>query len=524
MGAGNCPETPRQRMIGMMYLVLTAMLALNVSKEVLHAFNTVNESIAVTNTNFESKVESVYAIINKGYMANKEKMQETYDKAQLAKKYSMETIDYINNLKYNLLMVCEGIDLETAKKIDKNTLLIKKLDEYTAPTDFFISSSDGYKGRAHELKLKLEAYKKSMLDLLAPKDRMHIKMGLDTEGPFYDANGREQTWEIYQFYHTIIIADLTLLNKLISEVLNAEYDIASTLYSSVSEDDYKFDSIGAKIIAPSNYILLGDNYEADIFVAAYDSKSKISATINGHEYTGANGLVKYQVPSGSEGLHTVQGSINVPTIFGTKSYPFKTEYIVARPTSAVTLEKMNVFYTGVDNPIAIAASGVDVNNLKLSITNGSITSQGGGKYIVRVDRPGTTNISVAASVGNKTQNMGTFAYRIKRIPDPIALVNGLDESDNSAEVSTLANAGGLRAYMKDFDFAVTPQIKSYTVQTIKGGDLSPVLKSNGARFSGEITSLLKQVRRGQKVFFDEIQVQMPDGTTRTLKSFAISVK
>ncbi len=518
----SAKETPRQKMIGMMYLVLTAMLALNVSAEVLKSFTIVNDSMTKTNENFEKKVGSIYAMFNKAYLSNPEKLADSKVKIEQVQKHSKEMLDYVSNLKYELIMYSEGIkDIEQAKLIDKNSNLVTKPDNFDDPTRFMIDM-----GNAKELKEKIEAYKSKMLSLLEEKDKEKVSLGMDTKGPFEDASGAEVSWEDMYFNHTIIVADLTMLNKIIAELLNAEYDMVAQLYASVSDEDFKFDQIGAKLVSQSNYVLVGDMYEADIFVAAYDSKSKISATINGTNYLGNNGVVHIKFPATSEGVKTVQGVIRVPSAIGggSAAYDFKEQYIVAKPSSAITLEQMNVFYAGVDNPISLAASGVDLNDLRPTINNGTLTPKGNGKYIVKVSQTGKTTINLIAQVGNKAQSMGSFEFRVKRIPDPIPVINGLDEDANSADKNILANAGGIRAYMKDFDFAVTPQIKSFTMQTQRGSELSPTLVSNGNRFTDDMVNLIKQARRGQKVFFEEIKANMPDGTTRSLNSIIITVK
>ena len=157
MGATNCPETPRQRMISMMYLVLTALLALNVSVEILNAFVIVNESVETTNVNFGKKIDGTYSNFEKAYIGNPGKVKEFYDKAQKARKYSKELVDYVNDSKYELISKTEEISVEEAKKIIIKD--IKRKDNYDTPTNYFIGKEGSKSGKAYELKNKInESY------------------------------------------------------------------------------------------------------------------------------------------------------------------------------------------------------------------------------------------------------------------------------------------------------------------------------------------------------------------------------
>ena len=140
MGSKNCPETPRQKLIGMMYLVLTALLALNVSKEILEAFVTVNQSMEETNGNFGKKIASTYASFKNRYTVNKEKVGPYWEKAQKVRDLSQDVIGYIKNLQAELIAYSDNIPIEEAKK--KPLEEVKGKDSFNDPTAFFIGGSD----------------------------------------------------------------------------------------------------------------------------------------------------------------------------------------------------------------------------------------------------------------------------------------------------------------------------------------------------------------------------------------------
>lgn len=525
MGATNCPETPRQRMIGMMYLVLTALLALNVSVEIINSFIIVNESMETTNKNFSSKNDGTYSMFSQAYLENKEKVGPYWEKAQKAQKLSKEMIDYVNGLKFEMMRQTEGLaTIEEAKKL---TLAdIKRKDNYDTPTTFFIGQSqDGSAGKARELKERIIKYKSDMKALLDAKDREKINLGLEVEKTDYtDKDGKKQNWEMHNFYHTIVVATVTILNKINAEILNAEYDVVNQLYSAVDAGKFTFDKIEAKVIPTSNYVLLGDQYQAEIFVGAFDTKSTISAEINGATIQGDSGLVTYKAAASSEGLKKYTGQINVKTPFGSKSYSFENEYIVAKPSATVSADKMNVFYIGVENPVTVSVPGIANEKVRPSITGGSMVNKGGGKYIVNVVKgaPGVKAIiTINADFDGKQRAMGKSEFRVKTVPNPVPQIGGI--SEGFIDKSKLQSAGGIIAKLIDFDFDLTMVVTSFTMQTTKAGDLSPKLISTNNKFTGDMLSLIANAKRGQKFWFENITAKAPDGNRR-LSSVNLTIR
>ena len=173
-------------MIGMMYLVLTALLALNVSVEILNAFLVVNESMETTNKTFNSKTIDFYSNFEKQYQNEPDKVGPFWEKAKQARKLSDEMKAYLNSVKYEAISKSEGIPLDSAKVRPLYQMGTK--DKYDETTTYFIgSSNDGSKGKAGEMKAKIAKYKVDIMNLVDPADRANIKLGLDLTGPFYDA-------------------------------------------------------------------------------------------------------------------------------------------------------------------------------------------------------------------------------------------------------------------------------------------------------------------------------------------------
>lgn len=495
-------ETPRQKMIGMMYLVLTAMLALNVSTAILKSFLIVNDSIETTNQNFESKVASAYNIFDKALSENKEKTQENYNKAQEAKKLATDFRNYVRDTRATLVTLVTGVSHEEAKTFSPHA--IERQDDYDTPTLFFIEQ-----GKGKELREKIEAYEREMLALLPENERAAIKSAFNIEGPFHDASGKNVSWETANFYQSIIVAAITILNKLENDAMNLEYDIVNTLFSLVSSGDFKFSDIVAKIVPKSSYVLLGDAFEAEIFIVAFDKKTTTTGIVNGQRMNSKDGIIAYSSSTTKEGLFTVSGHLNLPG--DPMPYRFETEYVVASPMAAISADAMNVLYIGVDNPISVAASG-DASAIYAEITGcgGSLNKNSTSNYTARVTTPGVATITVYMRSGTAVKTMGKREYRVKRVPDPMALVVGIDEQTTLVDRNVLANSQGLQAKLKDFDFELDVRVTSFTMSVTVGGEFKEYPSKNN-RFTDEMKTLIRNSRKGQKIFFENVVCQMPTG-------------
>jgi gliding motility-associated protein GldM len=534
-------ETPRQKMIGMMYLVLTALLALNVSKDILDSFVVVNESLVVTNENYEKKINLSYDNFKKQNDLNPGKVKTWYDKSLLAKKYAKDLIDTIRSLEAQILVKVEGVTKEEAYKLPLRKVT-QKANKDIATNFFYGQAIDGSDGKARMLKNEINKFKKLVMALV-PADAHNLiiqkrlmdngkevldTLGLFTGDTFNEKEGGMVTWERKNFSHIVLAGIITNMNKMIIEVRNAEFDVVNTLYQRISAEDFKFDKIAAKVVPRSSYVLVGSEYEADIFVAAYDSKQTpevyvgadvdtvTSAVIGTSEKVeGSEGVVKYKVTASGIGEKKYGGIIKIKKSTGEeKSYWFKSEYVVGQPSATVSADKMNVFYIGVDNPVTISVPGVPNDKVRPSITAGTLTSSGGGKYIVKVATGyAETTINVAADIGGKTTSMGTSKFRVKRIPDPVAYIGGVKSGLINKNV--IAASKMIVAKLDNFDFDLTFIVTSYTFLINVKGDIIPTTCS-GNMLTTDVSNKISKAPTGSRVYFEDIKAKGPDGSTRSL--------
>lgn len=547
-------ETPRQKMIAMMYLVLTALLALNVSKEILDAFLVVNKSMESTNVSITAKVNEKYAQFKNQYDMNTNKVGPYWERAKNVRTEAVDLINYLEYIKYKLVEVSERKDSTMIMDLYYvDTIIhgkkIKVLDLGSVPTKdkydgtTFYMMRENKSGEAYTLSKRIDVYRDTVLNVMhlpANSDKVGmITNPVDGKLLYKDANGQAQDWEQYNFYHTILAADITIINKIIAEVRSAEFNTLNYLYAKVSEKDFKFDNIEAKVIPKSTYIFKGQKYEADVIVAAYDSKTDVTSKYvtgvdkwqpsfvnRAKDVEGDKGLIKLEFATSAEGLQKYAGIIEMkdPVTGEIKSYPYDGEYFVAPPSLTVAPLKMNVFYIGVDNPVSISAAGLSKDQINPAISIGKLSKKD-GEWFVRINkRPtGKANaiISATAKVDDETISLGTAEFRVKRVPDPTAEIGGM--TDGQIDKNVLLAAGAIIPNMKDFEFDLYFVVKSFTFGAIINGDW--VQKNvKGNVFTDEVKNIVRNGKRKQKFFFENIQATGPDGSNRRLNPVNLELK
>jgi gliding motility-associated protein GldM len=517
-----------------MYLVLTAMLALNVSKDILQAFAVVNDSIVQTNAIFKDKGEFYYKNFEQALALTPGKVQENYDKAQIVKKSKVELLSFVENIKYEIIAKVEGLTVEEVKQMEETALAdgtsflrsVRGTDNVSIPHRYlFGNSEDGSSNCVvADLKNKIMDYKKQMTDLVGEKYAKDLKLGLQVEKDYPNVEGDgTQNWQMTNFAHNVLAADVVLLNKIILEIRNAESEVVSTLFAAVDAEGFSFDKVEAKVIAKSNYVLTGSEYEAEIFVAAYDSKQQpkiilgsgvdsVSLEVSGDVQTieGEDGVGYYKVGATSIGEQKFGGVIEVISRSGVVSkYPFNASYFVAQPSATVSADKMNVFYKGVDNPVTISVPGVPNEKVRASISNGSLSPTGGGHYIVRVTGGTEAVINVSAEMDGGSRPMGSTKFRVKSIPTPVPRVANKN-GGNFSKAEIIASPY-VTAALENFDFDLKFNVVSYTF-TYKGGggDLLDI-SGQGMMLNDQMKNLISKSKRGDRFYFDNIIAAGPTG-------------
>lgn len=530
MGGGG-KETGRQKMIGMMYLVLTALLAMNVSKDVLQAFVTVENGLQETNKNNDSKNASLYKTFEKEVSNDPKKVKPLKEKADKIKKASADLCKYIDKMRAAVYHESEkgnGLTLEQADTFKLEHITQK--DNYDIPTNIFIGDVANPKkgeGTGAGLKEEIEKFKKLVLSNIPEKSKKDFKLGLNIEDVHDHHAGMTVPWEIYLFNHTTIAAAAALLAGLQNEIKTAEGDAVKLLLNEITGDILRFDKVEAKVVAPSSYILAGDKYEADIFVSAYSSTQDPVITVGGSPVKVEAGMGKYSVVTSAEGLKEYKGIIKVKQPDGSlQDYPFEGSYMVAKPAMAISPTKMNVFYIGVENPVDITVAGAAPTDViaTLSGAPGTISPAGApGKYIVKVQPGGVKcdiNVAIKAKQG-APKSMGKMEFRVKKVPSPLASFAGI-VGDGAASKGELEAAGGVIPKLEDFVFDLKFPVVSW-VMSMNVNGVFVEEKSTSAAKTPNMVTMLSKARAGSKILIEQVQVQAPDGI-RKVPGCVIKVK
>lgn len=552
MGAKNCQETPRQKMISMMYLVLTALLALNVSREVINAFVLVDIGLTETIQNFRAKNDGIYDAFVKAELENPQKVKEWKLKAEQVKSETQKLIKTIHALKVEIIKSADGEEAPAIKGDSIFSDLIEGKDNLDYAARIMIGSDGNGKGK--DLKNSINTFRDILISMVHPTHSGIIetlKKNLDTSNP--KKSGTEQkfntellTWERLNFESIPLIAVITNLSKIQTDILNAESDITNYLYKQIDASSFKFNKLEAVVKANSSVVFKDGKYKAEVFLAAYDTTQRPVIYIGQVDSVKKDGIWDYKMVGKADTIPIVNGKgIFERTASSTNSsikwggliyfktpdggenhYKFKSEYQVIDRGLVVAPNKMNVFYIGVDNPVDVSVPGIPSENLKVNISNsGVITRNQDGTYTVKVRTPdlkgANTFISVSAKVDNKEIDFGKKYFRVKTVPDPVAKVNNMKGGRIAANL--LAAQIGITAEIEQFDFLMPFTITEFNVSAnIRNNMVDKASKS--FRFTPEQLDLFRSLRKGDKVYIEDIKAKGPDGTIRSLPNLLFRIQ
>jgi gliding motility-associated protein GldM len=526
MSHGNL--SPRQKMINMMYLILTALLAMNVSAEILNAFVLVNDSLIKTERGITGKNDEVYGRFANLNQANPSKVGPWKEKADAIGKTSSEIVAYITELQKTML---EGSGDSYEKFSEEGTIAIENKKDRENPIRIMLEEKVNGKSRAEALKEQLDAYREQVNGFLSgvPGSDPILASMMDNlnTGDVTGQDGKTKTWERANFDQMPLVAVITLLTKLKTDILNIESDAINHLIQRVDATSYKFTNLNALVMSDKGYILSGEKYEAKIFVGAQDTTQKpVIILDNGTRIDSfdSEGKGIYKITPSGYGTFDLKGKILVqrPGSSEIDSFPFATTYQVAPPSVSVSATKMNVFYIGVDNPVDIAAAGTPADQISASVGGGTIRRVSGSSFNVRVKRPGNTRVVVSAN----GRTLGSAPFRVKSLPSPITTIgapNAAYHKGGNCPQSTLLALSGINATMENFEFDARYTIYQFTT-TVNIGGFDESAKSNSRRFTTQQKSIIRKAKRGSRVIIEEVRARGPDGTSRKINDLVLKLR
>ncbi|MBS1501698.1 MAG: gliding motility protein GldM [Bacteroidetes bacterium] len=494
-------ETPRQRMIGILYLVLLGLIALDVPENLLDSFKNISDSLNASSKNVNSGIDNTFASFEATKLVQEpERAKVPFAKAQQAKKLCDDLNNYVESLKTTLVKETGGISEATGDYSGRESL--------DASVDLMVDRrKNGY-----TLRDKIESTRKALLALLDAKDQAGINLPLNTTPPKPRAGFPTKDWAQANFGEGIPMgAAMTAMIKIQSDIKNSENEVVKRILGKVDQAQVNLDQFSAVAVAPTSYVLVGQPYTAQVFLTAYDSKSNPEITVDGSRIPVTNGKGVYTGSTSSEGIHTWAGIIKVKQTDGKIiPYPIPPQtYQVARPSAVVSPDKMNVLFIGVPNPVSVSAPGIPKEKLHVSISSGSIEGKN-GQYSVTVNTPGDATISVSGEIApGKTQLLGKTEFRIKRIPDPKVQFAG--KSSGATSAANLRAQDRVFAKLENFYFDTKFEVTRFTMYIFKPRQDVIILKGNGGELTSEMKRALSTLTPGSKIAFGDVVATGPGG-------------
>jgi gliding motility-associated protein GldM len=511
----SIPKEPRQIMINLMYLVLTALLALNVSNEILHAFKVINESVTSSNESIVDKNKKVYDAFedSENEAGQRERVKPFNDKAKQIKAEAEKTIKFLEEWKEKVVTQAGGRD-------EKGE--IEKEDDINASTDLLVENKGG-----DEIKQRLIDVRAKMLSVVG---QANAKAALDKNLPIRivdvkpTEDNRSGSWSYAHFHNMPTIAAVTMLAKFQNDVRNSEAAILNQLAIEAGDVQVKFDNFKAIAVPRNSYVLAGQKVEADIMLAAYNNAINPTVTSSGGRVTKVEaGVASWETSAAGAGLQTVKGTVSINLGGRTETKPYEFQYMVGTTGASLQLDKMNVFYIGVENPVTVSAAGYSLQDVSLVIDDAQVVPGALGHYNVKVEKPGQRMAKIIAKDKTGSHEIATMPVRVKFIPDPVARVNG--KSGGAIPANIFSVQMGIIAALDNFDFDTKFKVTGFTyLQLPKRGDLIGPFTVKGATFTKDCKDAMGRLKAGDKVFLDEIKAVGPDGRTRTLNSIVFTMQ
>lgn len=506
--------SPRQKMINLMYVVLMAMLALNISSEVLNGFSIVEESLNRTTANSSKENEALYGNFAEQMKANPQKVKEWFDKATAVKRMSDSLYNFAQSLKEQIVIEADGKD--------GNIYDIKNKDNLEAASHVMLAPGTGQGKRLYNA---INAFRQRILSMVTdPHQRSIIESNLTTKLP-KNAHTMGKNWQEYMFEDMPVAGAVTLLSKLQSDVRYAEGEVLHTLVANIDMKDIRVNKLSAFVIPESKTVISGDQFSAQIVMAAVDTTQQPEIYVGGQRIS--NGL--YRFTAGAVGEHSFGGYITMRDGSGNViRRDFTQKYTVVAPSATVSADLMNVLYAGYDNPISVSIPGVPLSAVSASMSGGSFRSIGMGRYIARPSAVGSdVTISVASNDNGKSRQMGKFTFHVRKLPDPAAYLSiGTDRfRGGGLAKASLMGAPGIKAAIDDGILDIEFKVTGFeTVFFDNMGNAVP-MASAGASFSERQRETFRKLSRGKRFYISRITAVGPDGITRKLNgSMEVIVK
>ncbi|MBK8736585.1 MAG: hypothetical protein IPL98_12080 [Saprospiraceae bacterium] len=508
-----------------MYLVLTALLALNVSAEIFNAFKMVNLGLEQSNKTLDLANNSLPASIAERAKAKPE-FARFSERAPMAVQYGNEFSTYVNDLVNDL------IDKSGNKNgsVDDGDYIIKgEKRELKGKKDKDVTTRNLLNGgKGLELKNKILEYRGKFLSLIddSLRSRMETEIPLNVDDETWKHSSKK-SWEEFTFKQMPLGAVQPIFTKFINDAKASENAVLNHMSKKLGGTDVVLDKFTVISSPKKSYIIKGESFETTISMAASTSSStntKVSLSVNGSSLpVNKDGEAAWKTTPGDVGVkkYTAVASVFNPVTNKSETYKREFEYEVGERSCNVAAEKMNVFYMGVDNPVAVSAAGVSSNALTVSATGGGInlTKSFWREYNATVSQQGEATISVSGGGLTATN----FKFRVKRIPDPVAKLG--NKKGGGIGNGELKAQQGVLPILENFDFDAKCAIVGFQLVRVAPRQDAEIALNSGGRFEGKVQDLISKAKPGDRYLFEDIKAKCPgDNTARPLGDMSFKVQ
>lgn len=540
-------ETPRQKMIGMMYLVLLALLAMNVTKSVLNSFVIINGAMTETNEAFAQKNEATMAEFASQNSQNEAKVLPFYNKAKAVHEASKSLDKYFEDLKKHIISKVEGYEPASLEgNTDWITLdTVQALGNIDMAQTIMIGPDLGTPISGPwtmlEMKDKIKEWEDIVIGQFPAKQRPSLESIRFEYKDGVDHDGNPEPWHQAHFYHAPIAAVITDITMFQNQVKNSESAALGLLMDNIDAGDFKFSNIEVKVIPKSNYVVLGDSFQAQLIVAAYDTTQPpivvtgaaldtagkamqdwgVKNAFDSNRVSIKNGVAQYGFKPTSEGEQTWGGIVKLkePGTNNYKFYPFESTFIAAKASAVVSPVKMNVFYRGAKNDVEVSVAGFSSNKVDIQVSNAT-KSGSNGKYIVKPGqgRECSVTVFVTKDDGTKMRVGEARKFRVEPIPPATPKFATVSGSGKVTKAQVLAS-GRVTAKLENFllnDESLKVKVTAFTMKIPVKGKYIPY-RSKSSSVTPQMKTALKSLRKGAVVIIDGIKTSTGGQPAKNIK-------
>lgn len=491
--------TPRQKMINLMYLVFIAMLALNMSKEVLSAFGILNNKIVESNGITDARNEASFQQLAQKAVDQPGQFGDKKLKVDKIRAISKEFNAYIESLK------AKATNKFEKDKDKEGNLPYEQMDQ----SDFFDNlffKGDKVSEEGQKFLNKIKDFPAQIKQIggsaIAASEMAKIENRFATKDVFSEKAGTKLSWIDYNYKGFPLIASITKLSQIQADIKTTESDIMAGMFQSDLVAAASLTAYQPIVVLDKTAYFQGEAVTGKVILGKFDPSLRAkSVNLNGQSLKAEAGQATFSIGSGGIGEHEMSGSFNFDENGKVVSLPIKGNYVVVpKPNSAtISADKMNVVYRGVPNPISVSFAGVSADKVKATAP-GMRPAGKPGQYILSPGAGSEVTINVTATLPDGRNVPDKKVFRIKGLPSPTGKIRGeisAKGSKSNLEVCTIS------ADMEDFDFPVTVNVTEFTIK-VPG---QPTIKVSGNKMDSRAKAAIAKAGRGDLVVIDNIKAR-----------------